>query len=129
MSVQRASLRNGTIALLLAVGGIYSATSFTVAHRTHEMGVRIALGARSGDIVLMVLGQELRPAAAGVVVGLVAARTLDRALSSLLFGVGLTDPSVFLAASLLALLASVAACYMPARAAARVDPATSLRAE
>ena len=88
MSVQRASLRNGTIALLLAVGGIYSVTSFTVAHRTHEMGVRIALGARSGDIVLMVLGQELRPAAAGVVVGLVAARTLDRALSSLLLAWG-----------------------------------------
>lgn len=119
----------GTIALLLAVGGIYSVNSFTVARRTHEMGVRIALGARPGDIVLMVLSQELRPAAAGIVVGLVAARTLDRALSSLLFGVGLTDPSVFLAASLLALLAAVAASYVPARLAARVDPAMSLRAE
>ncbi len=77
----------------------------------------------------MVLSQELRPVAAGIVVGLVAARTLDRALSSLLFGVGLTDPSVFLAASLLALLAAVVACYAPARLAARVDPAMSLRAE
>jgi putative ABC transport system permease protein len=119
----------GLLALLLAAGGVYSVTSFTVSRRVHEMGVRIALGARPMDIVLMVLVQELWPSVAGVAVGLVAARALDHALASLLFGVGLTDSTTFLVAAFVTLAAAAAACYFPARLAARVDPAIALRYE
>jgi ABC-type antimicrobial peptide transport system permease subunit len=116
-------------ALGIAVLGIFGVTSFLVALRSHEIGVRMALGARPADILKMVFGQSLVLVAIGTVLGLLGAFALTRVLEGLLFAVGPTDASTFgLMAALLA-ISSLAACLGPARRAAKVDPMVALRAE
>jgi putative ABC transport system permease protein len=117
------------IATLLAILGIYGVVSYSVAQRTNEMGIRIALGAQPGGITRMLLRQGLLPVATGVAVGVVASIALGRVLRSLLFGVGAADPITICA--VVSLLAGVAAAatWLPAHRATRVDPVTALRYE
>jgi predicted permease len=117
------------VAMLLASVGIYGLVSYSVAQRTREMGIRLALGAGAGDVLRLVLRQGMRLVAVGVLIGLLVAFGLARFLSSLLFQVKASDPGTF--ASVAALLAFVAlvASYFPARRATRVDPTVALRSE
>ena len=116
-------------ALLLAVAGIYGVTAYSVARRTHEIGVRMALGARAGDVLRLVLGQGLLTVAAGVAVGTGGSFVLTRAIQSLLFGVGANDPVTFAGVALLLTLVALLATYVPARRASRLNPVAALRHE
>ena len=119
----------GGLGLLLASLGLYGVMSVVVAQRTREVGVRMALGAKQGDVVRMVVRQGLRLAVVGSVVGLLLAGGVTRFLESLLFGVNALDPVVFLGMPLAALLVAGVASFLPARRAASVDPAITLREE
>jgi predicted permease len=116
-------------ALLLALLGIYGVMGYVVARRTHEVGIRMALGARAGDVLILVLRQSLWAAAGGVAIGAVGAAALTRTMRSLLFGVSVTDPLTFAAVALLLAAAAFVASYLPARRATRVDPLVALRSE
>jgi putative ABC transport system permease protein len=115
------------VALLLAVIGIYGVIAYSVAQRTQEMGIRRALGAQQNDVLRLVLGQGLRLALAGVALGIAGALGLTRLMSALLFHVSATDPATFVIVALVFLLVALAATYVPARRATKIDPMAALR--
>src|ERR1700741_5281799 len=120
------------LALLLSSIGVYGVTSYSVTQRTHEIGIRMTLGAEKRTVFRMVIARGLRLAFAGLAIGAVAALILARVLSSfshLLYGVGAGDPLTFVAVSLVMTAVVVSACYIPARRAMRVDPMTALLPE
>lgn len=115
------------VALLMAAVGIYGLIQYSIASRTQEIGLRMALGARADDIFRMVIGEGLKLSLTGAALGLVGALWLGRAASSLLFGVTASDPLTFTVVSLLLTAVAIAACYVPARRATKVDPIVALR--
>lgn len=119
----------GVLALVLAAAGIFGVISYSVSCRTRELGIRMALGASPRAIRRMVLQEGFRIAAIGLGIGVIAALALTRFLKSQLYGIGATDPYTFLGAAILLLIVALAACYIPARRAMRVDPMVALRYE
>jgi putative ABC transport system permease protein len=119
----------GSLALLLATFGLYGVVSYTVTQRTHEIGLRLALGASWRDVLRLIVGHAAVLAATGAVLGLVGALVLSQLLTSQLFGVSPTDPAVFVSVAVLVMLVALGASYGPARRAARIDPMAALRFE
>jgi putative ABC transport system permease protein len=119
----------GFSALLLATIGMYGLIAYAVQRRTHEIGIRVALGAQRSDVLKMVVGGGLKLTLIGVCIGIAGALALTRFLSSLLFGVRSTDPATFISVVLLLLGVTLLACFIPARRATRVDPVVALRHE
>jgi ABC-type antimicrobial peptide transport system permease subunit len=117
------------LALILSCVGIYGVISHVVGQRTHEIGVRMALGAQRRDVMRLVLGEGARMALMGVAAGVAAAWGLTRLMEDELFGVTAHDPLTFAAVAILLTLVALLACYLPARHAVRVDPMTALRHE
>jgi predicted permease len=115
------------LALLLAASGLYGLTTYSVSQRTRELGIRVALGARGGTLLRLVLAQGVRLTLVGLAVGAVAALTLTRVMEALLFGIGARDPITFAAVSLLLVGVSLVASLVPAYRATRVDPVVALR--
>ena len=111
----------------MAAVGIYGLIRYSIATRTREIGLRMAVGAQAGDIFRMIIGEGLMLSVTGVALGLVGALWLGRAASSLLFGVTASDPLTFAAVSLLLTAVAVTACYFPARRAMKLDPIRALR--
>ena len=117
------------LAMILAAVGLYGVMSYSVSQRTHEIGIRIAVGARPGDVLRLVMGQGARLASLGLGVGILSALALTRLMKSLLFGVTATDPATLAAAVLLGMAVVLLACLVPACRAMRVDPMVALRDE
>src|SRR2546429_3607082 len=115
------------LALTLAVIGLYSVMAYTVSQRTHEIGIRIALGAQAGNVFRLIIGQGIFLTVVGISAGIVAAAIVMRFVSSLLFGVTANDPMTFISVALLLGAVSMMACYIPARRAARVDTVLALK--
>ena len=119
----------GLLGLVLAIVGVYGVVSYSASQRTHEIGIRMALGARRGDILKLISAQGLRMMGFGVAAGLLAACALSHAMKSLLVGVDASDPITFVTVAVLLALVALAACLVPARRAARIDPMVSLHYE
>jgi len=119
----------GLLALALAAVGVYGVMAYAVSQRTNEIGIRIALGARTADVMRLVLGQGLKLVMAGVAVGLIAAYGLGHALAGRLYGVNATDPMIFVSVASGLVVIGLLACWIPARRAAKVDPMVALRVE
>jgi putative ABC transport system permease protein len=119
----------GGVAILLAVTGIFGITAHSVSQRINEIGIRMALGAASGDVLRVVLARAMRLIALGLALGIAASLALTKAIQNLLWGVTSADPATFLTVTLLLAAVALLACYLPARRALRVDPVIALRYE
>jgi len=117
------------LALVMAVVGLYAVMAVSVAQRTHELGIRIALGAQRRDVIRLVIGQGVKLVGIGIAIGLAGSWALTRVLTTLLYEVKPTDPLTFLAVPVLLIVVAILACWAPARRAAGVDPLTALRYE
>jgi putative ABC transport system permease protein len=117
------------LALILASVGIFGVLAYIVTQRTHEIGIRIALGAQKEDVLKLVIGQGITLALIGIAIGVAGALALTRVMTSLLYGVSAVDPIVFASVSLLLITVALFACYIPARRAMCVDPMIALRFE
>jgi predicted permease len=125
----RVLISASAIALFLSMIGLYAALAFTVSQRTREIGIRMALGARTVEVLKLIVGQGLRLVFAGLAIGLLAAFAATRLMESLLYGVSATDPLTFVAITFALIVVALLACYIPARRATKVDPLVALRYE
>src|SRR5437667_5347284 len=117
------------VALLVAAAGIFGVMSYTVAQRTHEIGIRLALGAQRSDVLRLIFGEGMRLVALGVMLGIASVFAIRRLLGSLLYGIGATDPVAILSVTMLLPAVAFVACWSPSRRASGVDPVIALRAE